>query len=244
MSKIDNLLYEIEDIIGGGINKDGVINILDILKCPFPIEILDEAKLYGDYLPKNSENEFSEQKRYLNFLWDALDKSPMCLIANFAIPFRRILANKLFKSCGKNFIAEENVHFNVPDNIEIGDDVFLNKGTLIDSKGGIKIGNSVGIGENVVIFTHSHSEDDHSSRTYAPVIIEDYAKIYSNSTILPGVTIESQGIVAACSLVNKDVEKNTLVIGSPAKKIRDRKNLDNNERQLKHIWLHNGKFQD
>jgi len=244
MSKIDNLLHEIEDIIGGGIKKDGVIDILDILKCPFPIEILDEIKLYGDYLPKNVENEISEEKRYLNFLWDALDKSPMCIIANFAIPFRRILAKKLFKSCGKNFIAEENVHFNIPDNIEIGDDVFLNRGTFIDSKGGIKIGNSVGMGENVVIFTHSHSEHDHSSRTYAPVIIEDYAKIYSNATILPGVTIGSQAIVAACSLVNKSVEENTLVIGSPAKKVRYRKNLDNNQRQLKHIWLHNGQLQD
>ena len=244
MSKIDSLLNEIEEIIGNGICKEVVIRILDILKCPFPVEILDEIKLYGDYLPKNVEIGFREEKRYLHFLWDALDKSPMCLIANFSIPFRRILAKKLFKACGKNFMAEENVHFNIPDNIEIGDDVFLNKGTFIDSKGGIKIGNSVGIGENVIIFTHSHLEHDHSSRNYEPVIIEDYAKIYSNSTILPGVTIGSQGIVAACSLVNKNVEENSLVIGSPAKKIRDRNNINNNKSQLKHIWLHDGEFQD
>lgn len=243
MNKIDDLLIQMENIIENGINKDGVIRILDILRCPFPFEFLEDIKLYGDYLPKNAELGFSEEKRYLHFLWDVLDKSPMCLIANFAIPFRAMLASKLFKSCGKNFIAEENVRFNIPDNIEMGDNVFINKGTLIDGKGGFIVGNSVGIGEGVTIFTHSHTEHDHSLRNYAPVIIKDYAKIYSNSTILPGVTIGEQSIVAACSLVNKDVEKNALVAGTPAKYIRNRETFDNSRASLGHIWLHNGEFQ-
>lgn len=244
MSKIDNLLSKTEEIINKGITKDGVIEILNTLKCSFPFEVLDEIQLYGDYLPKNQEVMFSQEKRYLHFLWDVLDKSPMCLIANFAIPFRRILAQKLFKSCGKNFIAEENVRFNVPDNIEIGDNVFLNKGTFIDSKGGIILGNSIGIGEGVTIFTHSHAEHDHSLRTYAPVIVKDYAKIYSNVTIFPGVTIGKQAIVAACSLLDKSVEENTLVAGIPAKKLRDRKNFDKNGDELNHSWLHNNEFQN
>lgn len=243
MSKINNLLNEVEYIINNRITKEGVIKILNILKCPFPVEILDELKLYGDYLPKNQEIGFSQEKRYLHFLWDALDKSPMCLAANFSIPFRRILANKLFKSCGKNFVAEENVRFNVPDNIEIGDDVFLNRGVFLDSKGGIILGNSIVITEGVTIFTHSHTEDDHALRTYAPVIVKDYAKIYSNSTILPGVTIGKQSIVAACSLLDKNVEDNALVGGVPAKIIRGRKNLDKNEEELNHIWFYNNEFQ-
>ncbi|AJA48829.1 hexapeptide repeat-containing transferase [Clostridium pasteurianum DSM 525 = ATCC 6013] len=243
MNKIDDLLIQMENIIQKDLNKEGVIHILNILKCSFPFEILDEIQLYGDYLPKNKEIGFSEEKRYLHFLWDALDKSPMCLIANFAIPFRAILANKLFKSCGKNFICEENVRFNVPDNMEIGDNVFINKGTLIDAKGGLIVGNSVGIGEGVTIFTHSHAEHDHSLRTYAPVIIKDYAKIYSNSTILPDTTIGEQSIVAACSLVNKNVAPNSLVAGMPAKHIRDRKTFDNTRDRLGHVWLYNGEFQ-
>jgi acetyltransferase-like isoleucine patch superfamily enzyme len=243
MNKIDELLNKIESIINKGLNKEGLIEILELIKCSFPYEILDDIQLYGDYLPKNVELGFSEEKRYLHFLWDVLDKSPMCLIANFAIPYRQILANKLFKSCGKNFIAEENVRFNIPDNIEIGDNVFLNKGTFIDSKGGIIIGDSVGVGENVTIFTHSHGEHDHSLRTYGTVTIKDYAKIYSNSTILPGVTVERQGIVAACSLVGKSVDENTLVAGSPAKPLRERKTFNKNEDELNHTWLHNGEFQ-
>jgi len=243
MSKIEELLNRVESILKEELNKEGVIEILDSIKCSFPLEILDEIQLYGDYLPKNKEVGISKEKRYLHFLWDVLDKSPMCLIANFAIPYRQILAKKLFKSCGKNFIAEENVRFNIPDNIEIGDNVFLNKGAFLDSKGGIIIGNSVGVGEGVTIFTHSHEEHNHASRTYATVTIKDYAKIYSNSTILPGVTVEKQGIVAACSLVGKNVDENTLVAGIPAKAIRERKTFNKNEEELKHIWLHNGEFQ-
>ncbi|SFD08832.1 acyltransferase [Clostridium uliginosum] len=243
MSKIDNLLCKIEDIVSKGITKNGVIDILNVLQCSFPFEILEEIELYGDYLPKNQEIGFSQEKRYLHFLWDVLDKSPMCLISNFSIPFRRILAKKMFKSCGENFIAEENVRFNIPDNIEVGDNVFLNRGVFIDSKGGVILGNSVVITEGVTIFTHSHLEHDHFLREYSPVIVEDYAKIYSNSTILPGVTIGKQSIVAACSLVDKSVEANSLVAGVPAKEMRNRKTFDNSEDELNHIWLHNSKFQ-
>ncbi|AJG97583.1 transferase [Clostridium beijerinckii] len=244
MSKIDELLNEVEIIVNKGINKEGVIEILNSLKCYFPYEILDEMKLYGDYLPKNNELGFSKEKRYLHFLWDVLDKSPMCLISNFAIPYRQMLAKKLFKSCGKNFIAEENVRFNVPDNIEIGDNVFLNRGTFLDSKGGVVLGNSVTLTEGVTIFTHSHEEHDHESRTYAKVTIKDYAKIYSNSTILPGITVEKQSIVAACSLVSENVKENTMVAGVPAKPIRERKTLNRSGEELKHIWLNNSEFQN
>jgi len=236
MGKIEELLTKVENVISNGIDKQGVIEILKIIKCPFPYEILDEIMLYGDYLPKNRELGFSNEKRYIHFLWDVLDKSPMCLIANFSIYYRQILGKKLFKSCGKNFVAEENVRFNVPGNIVIGNNVFINRGTYIDSKGGVIIGDSVGIGENVTIFTHSHAEHDHSIRTYETVVIEEYSKIYANATILGGVKIKKQGIVGACSLVNKDVSKNTLVVGTPARKLRERKNLNKNDRELSLIF--------
>jgi acetyltransferase-like isoleucine patch superfamily enzyme len=244
MKKINEALTEVENIVSDGITTNGVIKILDMLRCSFPIEILEEMELYAEYLPQNKKGSYTNEKKYLHFLWDVLDKSPMCLIANFAIPFRRILAMKLFKSCGKNFIAEENVRFNVPDSIEVGDDVFINKGTFIDSKGGVKIGNFVGVGEGVNIFTHSHLEHEHSLRTYEKVIINDYAKIYANATILPGVIIDKQAIVAACTLVNKRVENNSLVAGIPAKKIRERNNLGKNFEELRHIWLDEGAYQE
>lgn len=55
------------------------------------------------------------------------------------------------------------------------------------------------------------------------VIIKDDVWIGSNVIILPGVTIESGAIIGAGSVVTKDVLKNTIVAGNPAKVIKERK---------------------
>jgi len=69
-------------------------------------------------------------------------------------------------------------------------------------------------------------------RNMITVVIEDYAKIYSSVTILGGVTIEKQGIIGACSLVNRDVRRNTVVVGTPARELRNRRNLNRNGEEL------------
>ena len=53
------------------------------------------------------------------------------------------------------------------------------------------------------------------------VLIRRNAWIGANSTILPGVTVGENAIVAAGSVVTKDVEANTIAGGVPAKKIKD-----------------------
>jgi maltose O-acetyltransferase len=54
-----------------------------------------------------------------------------------------------------------------------------------------------------------------------PITVEDYVWIGGNSTILPGVTIGKHAIVAAGSVVTKDVPPNTIVGGNPARLIRE-----------------------
>ncbi|MBF0120833.1 MAG: acyltransferase [Desulfobacterales bacterium] len=240
---IQEKLTQFEKIVDKGISAEDLTYILQMLGSPFPIDIIQEIKIYCDYLPKIQEVSFSQEKRYLHFLWDILDKLPISVVCNFAIPFRQIIAKKLFKKCGKNFIADEDVRFNIAENIEIGDNVFITRGVYLDSKGGIEIGDSVAFGERVIIFTHTHSEDNHAERDYKKVVIKDYVKLYTNSTILPGVTIGEQAIVAAGSMVNKDVEANTLVGGIPAKLLRKRKTNIKKREELNHIWFLNGAFQ-
>jgi len=241
---ITEKLTKIEKIITIGIDKPGVLEALEVMGAPgFPVDILEEMRLYSEYLPKAATLGFTPEQKYLHFLWDTLDKTPVCLAFNFAVILRRMIAKKLFKKCGKNFIAEENVRFNFGQNIEVGNDVFMNRGVYLDSKGGVSIGNSVGMAEGVAVFTHGHSESDHAERTYAPVRIEDYAKIYSFAVICPGVTIGEEAIVGAKSLVTKDVEHCTMVGGTPAIPLRKRKDCGREEKQLNHIWMMNGAFQ-
>lgn len=235
---IDRKLEEIQSIIGSGLDADGTARILKILDGPsYSREFLEELTLYSELLPLGREQPFTPEQRCLHFLWDALDKLPVCLFANFSILFRRLLAEKLFKKCGAGFIAEENCRFNFGQRIEVGDFVFFNRGCFIDSKGGVTIGNQVALTEDVNIFTHSHSESSHIEREYRPVVIKDYAKIYTGAVIMPGVTIGEQAIVASRAIVNKDVPPNVVVAGSPAQVVRERKSEGKTSDELDHIWL-------
>lgn len=247
-SRNDSLSRSLETIgalLDEGPDRAGTMTILGTLGISgIDGHFLEDMVIYSEYLPKSAETPFSDAQRYLNFLWDAFERTPYSLATNFAIPFRRMLAKKLFRKCGKNFCAEANIRFNFGQYISAGDDIFINMGTFIDSKGGLTIGDAVGIGEFVRIFTHTHSESDHAERTYAPVIIGDYAKVYSGAMLFPGVTVGEQAIVAGGSVVTKDVPPNTVVAGVPARVIRERKNEGRNREALDHVWLYGGAFQD
>ncbi len=245
MNSIDNLLQQTKKILEQTLTVSSATVLLKLIGIELPESILKEIRIYSDTLPVGvSINPYSQEERLIHFIWDSFEKVPLSLVVNFSIPFRRILANKLFKMCGKNFTSESNVSFNYGHQISVGDDVFFNRGVFIDSKGKVVIGDSVCLTEDVRIFTHNHSESIHHQRTYSVVKINSYAKIYSGATILPGVTIGEGAIVAAGSIVAKDVPPYSVVAGAPAKVIRNRNNNGNIGCKLEHIWLDNGLFQD
>lgn len=240
--RLDEIALLLEE---DGFGADHAEDVLELIDCAMSKEVLEEALFYSEITPLGTDiNPYNEKQRYLHFLWNAFEKSPYSQIMNFGIPYRRLIAKKLFKKCGKNFIAFDNVWFSYGHQIEVGDDVFFNMGALLDSKGGITIGNSVCLTEDVKVFTHTHLEDDHKTRQYAPVIIKDYAKVYTNSLINLGVTIGEGAIVAANSIVTKDVEPYMVVAGAPAKPIRERKTKGKKGAELGHKWLAAGMYQD
>ena len=92
----------------------------------------------------------------------------------------------------------------------------------------IHIGSNTLIGPGVLIFDHDHDfEKDKNSGTKngrhfvtKPIRIESDVWIGGNSVILKGVTIGKGAVIAAGSIVLKDVEPYCLYAGNPAKKIR------------------------
>lgn len=245
VSTYEAMLSEIEGLLVDGPDTSGTRKILRMLGGPeYAPEILEGIRLWNEYLPKSEELPYTQGQRYLHFLWDAFDKLPLCMSIPFAVPFRRLLAKKLFARCGKNFICEEGCRFNFGQNLEVGDDVIFNRGSYFDSKGGIVFGHFSAVAENVKIFSHSHGEADHTVRSYAKVTVGDYVKIYAGATVLPGVTLGAQSIVAANSLVSKDVAANMLVAGTPAREIRPRHNDGRQGTELNHYWLAKRAFQD
>lgn len=107
-------------------------------------------------------------------------------------------------------------------NITIGKNVFFNTGCSFQDRGGITIGNGSLIGMNVTIATLNHGLSlEIRNTTYpSPVVIGENVWIGSNATILPGVTIGDNSVVAAGAVVTKVVPENTVVAGVPAKVVK------------------------
>ena len=125
--------------------------------------------------------------------------------------------------------------------IQIGDWCYLGEGTRVWSGEKIVIGNHVAIAHNVSIADFAH-ETDYLERAAgleriltkghpevkgniptAPIIIEDYVAIYPNSSILRGVRIGEGAVISAGSVVLSDVPSFTLMMGNPARPMKNLK---------------------
>lgn len=107
-------------------------------------------------------------------------------------------------------------------NIEIGKNVFINSGCRFQDQGRIIIRDDSLIGHNVVFATinHDYNPLNRATMHLQPIELKERTWIGSHSTILPGVTIGENSIVAAGSVVTKNVAANTIVGGNPAKFIK------------------------
>ncbi|HOK41453.1 MAG TPA: acyltransferase [bacterium] len=124
---------------------------------------------------------------------------------------------------GKGSFVYPDVKILKPANLTIGNDSFINFNCLLSAYEKIIIGNRVAISYNVTIITETHNpEDENFKAIIKPVIIEDNVWIGANSLILPGVRIKEGAIIAAGSVVTKDVDEYTIVGGVPAKFIKER----------------------
>jgi hypothetical protein len=94
----------------------------------------------------------------------------------------------------------------------------INNGCSIDFSGGIKMGKNVVISQGVTIMSHNHGNDPHSRPYKIQKIIGDNAWVGSSAIILPKVEcIGENSVIAAGSIVTKNVPRNVVVAGNPAK---------------------------
>jgi acetyltransferase-like isoleucine patch superfamily enzyme len=109
-------------------------------------------------------------------------------------------------------------------NLRFGRNVFVNHGCTVMDLGGIEIGDDVMIGPNVHLISGGHPLDPETRRsqiTAAPIRIGRGVWIAAGATVLQGVTVGDDAVIAAGAVVTKDVPPRTLVAGVPAKVIRE-----------------------
>lgn len=107
-------------------------------------------------------------------------------------------------------------------NITVGKNVFINACCHFQDQGGITLGDNCLVGHNVVFATlnHGFAPEERQSMLPAPIVVGRNVWIGSNSTILQGVTIGDNAVVAAGAVVTKDVPADTIVGGVPARFIK------------------------
>lgn len=139
--------------------------------------------------------------------------------------FRKLFIRATVASVGKKTSFLMGVEFRHGKNIRIGDHCVVNKKVLLDGRGGkLVIGNNVDLAQETNIWTLQHDvhSDFHGDKG-GDVTIEDYVWIASRVTILPGVRIGRGAVVAANSVVTKDIPPMTINAGIPARVIAERK---------------------
>jgi acetyltransferase-like isoleucine patch superfamily enzyme len=112
--------------------------------------------------------------------------------------------------------------------ISIGAQSYIGPHCVLFGAGGIEIEDGVLISPGVVITSHQHTfeETDRDIREqpseFAPVVIERNVWIGANATILPGVRLGERSIVGAGAVVTRDVTARAMVVGVPARVVRER----------------------
>ena len=108
-------------------------------------------------------------------------------------------------------------------NIRVGERVFINQGCMLMDIGGIDIGDDVMLGPAVRLITSGHPLDPGLRRKQivaAPISIERNAWLGAGATVLQGVTVGEDAVVAAGAVVTRDVPPATLVAGVPARVVK------------------------
>jgi acetyltransferase-like isoleucine patch superfamily enzyme len=143
--------------------------------------------------------------------------------------FFRYLVLKLFLKGIRTYHIRDGATFWFPRRISIGSRVGINEWVFIDGYGGVEIGNNVLIAHGVSIVSEDHGIEDVDTpirdqrKIAAPIRICDDVWLGMGCRILKGVTVGKGAVVAAGSVVTKDVPEFSVVAGVPAKVIRSRR---------------------
>lgn len=149
------------------------------------------------------------------------------LKSSFIPTSKRYVFYRLFGINANKSSIRENVIFD-GTNVSIEENVFINRDVFINCRDKVEIGENSFIAFNVMILTATHEIGNTNMRADThkrlAVKIGKGCWIDAKATIMPGVTIGDECVMASGAVVNKDCEPNCLYAGVPAKKIRELEN--------------------
>lgn len=177
-------------------------------------------KMLAGGLIDTTTNEFSNVYAVVN---ETIVASVLLNASSNTSEIRERLCGIIGKTIDETTTIFTPFHTNFGKHISIGKNVFINHGCSFLDLGGITIEDNVLIGPKVNLISENHPTDPSQRKSLLlnSILIKNNAWIGAGATILPGVTIGENAIVAAGAVVNKDVLANTIVGGIPAKFIKE-----------------------
>ncbi len=188
---------------------------------PVPMTLNEFLSAFESGQPVRAD---SDAMRYSGWISHQAMKLTTELNSSYHTPkeIQKIFSELTGKQVDKTFGMFLPFYTDCGKNITVGKNVFINSGCRFQDQGGISIGDGTLIGHNVVLATLNHgiSPDERHDLFPAPIHIGKNVWIGANATVLPGVTIGDNAVIAAAAVVTKDVPANVVVAGVPAKVIR------------------------
>jgi acetyltransferase-like isoleucine patch superfamily enzyme len=145
------------------------------------------------------------------------------LTPNDAAEVRALFCELIGRTVDDSFVLMPPFYAMGGADLRVGRNVFINQNCTFYDLGGLDIGDEVMIGPNVSLITAGHPLEPAQRRAAVvarPIVIERNVWIAAGATVIGGVTVGENSVVAAGSVVTRDVPPNTLVAGNPARIVR------------------------
>lgn len=134
------------------------------------------------------------------------------------------LIRSMFGKTGKHFCITAPFWCDYGYNIEVGENFYTNHNCVILDGAKVTFGDNVFIAPNCIFSTAGHpldTEQRNQGLEYAyPISVGDNVWFGASVTVLPGVTIGSNTVVGAGSVVNRDIPSGVVAVGSPCRVLR------------------------
>lgn len=153
----------------------------------------------------------------LLWAWTQLDATPFGASMATGIPFRRMLAERVFGRTGRNLKIFPHVEVSVGYNIEAGDDVVLHQHVLLDDIGGIELHDRVSLADHVHVYSHTHAVDDPDEVTLKRTVLGRGVRVAYHGTVLAGTVVSDDAMIGAHGLATRSIDPHVIALGLPAR---------------------------
>ena len=171
-------------------------------------------------------------KRFLFSTYSFAENLLRLLLEVLPHPLRFLIFKALLARLGARSMIDYQTYFRYPWKISVGHGVWINRGcefygSMLTGNAQIVIGDHCALGPRVRVLSATHNYHHlNLPDEAASVHIGHYVWIGAGATILPGVTVGDGAIVAAASVVTRDVASFSIVAGNPARFLKMRELVD------------------